>query len=99
MGYQEELNWVKRTLITTNNKAKKYKEYRNYEKFEENFLVIFDVRPESPDFDDVTNEMLIPIYSLAESTPFTKIFCLDGHIIEIDLKRKTFIKIRDKYTD
>lgn len=99
VGYQEEENWVKRILLTANIKAKKYIEYKEYKNFHENYLVIFDVRPESPDLDDVTDEMLSPIYSLTKSTPFTKIFCVDGHIIEIDLKRKKFVKIRDKYLE
>ncbi len=57
------------------------------------------MRPESPYFDDVTDEMLDPIYSLSKSTPFSKIFCLDSHIIEIDLMRKKFIRSRDKYIE
>ena len=61
--------------------------------------MIFDVRPESPFFEDLTDEMLDPIYSLSKSTQFTKIFCLDGHVIEIDLIRKKFIKYRDRYIE
>lgn len=95
MGFQEEENWVKRTLKTTKNKTQKYKNYPNYKKFTDNYLVIFDVRPETPILDDVTEEMLSPLFSLKETTPFTKIFCMDSHIIEIDLIRKKIVTIRN----
>lgn len=97
MGYQEEENWVRRTLNTVEIKAEKYLKFPDFENYSENYVVIFDVRPESPDLNDVTEDMLAPLYSLGKSSPFSKIYCLDSHILEIDLIKKTFVKVRDKY--
>ena len=96
MGYQEEINWVKRTIRTIERKDKKYSKYPKKNSFDSNILVIFDVRPECLAFEDVTLEMLTPLYSLAETTNFTKILCLDNHFVTIDLKKKKFEWIKAK---
>jgi hypothetical protein len=90
MGYQEEINWVKRTTRTITLKNQKYINYPKANEFDTNILIIFDVRPESLFFEDVSLEMLSPLFSLAETTKFTKIFCLDNHFVTIDLKEKSF---------
>jgi hypothetical protein len=97
MGCQEEINWIKRTLRTTKLKHKKYINYPNYKEFNENYLIIFDIRPESPIFEGITSEMLNPLYSDGADTIFGKIFCLDSHIVSIDLKQKEFQICRTKH--
>lgn len=90
IGYKEEINWVRRTIRTIKQKNEKYTNYPESKDFDKNFLVIFDVRPESPNFKNVKKEMQSPLYSLAETLSFTKVMCLDSHFVTIDLKNQKF---------
>lgn len=97
MGYEEEENWVKRTINTIKRKAQKFSFYPNNEKYDENFLLIFDVRPETPIFEDITHTMLLPLYSLRISCPFSNVFFMDSHLGQIDLVNQTFEMLRERY--
>jgi hypothetical protein len=89
-GYQEEINWVKRTIRTIQLKNEKYIKYPDVDGYNENYLVIFDVRPESPFFKDVTQEMLTDFYLIAKTTVFSKVICLDSNFVTIDVEKQKF---------
>ncbi|MHB1349257.1 MAG: hypothetical protein ACYCYR_05240 [Desulfobulbaceae bacterium] len=96
MGHREEENWVKRTLDTMKDKEIKYKQYPNWNQFKDNLLIIFDVRPESIFFEDVTTKMLEPLYSYGKLSIFSSIHCLDSNFVTIDLKSQSF-KFRESH--
>jgi hypothetical protein len=97
MGYQEEENWIQRTINTIERKIKKFSSYPNNQSYDDNFLLIFDVSPEIPIFEDITPKMLCPIYSLRDSCTFSSVFFMDSHIGQIDLVNQTFKIIRERY--
>ena len=97
MAYDEEKNWIKRTINTINRKSLKFAFYPNNEKYDESYLLIFDVRPETPIFKDITPAMLLPLYSLRTSCPFSNVFFMDSHLGQIDLVNQRFEILRERY--
>ncbi|MGI1677617.1 MAG: hypothetical protein K6L75_02715 [Cellvibrionaceae bacterium] len=91
MGLKEERNWVIRTVSTVLEKWKKYINYPRYKEYDLNILVIFDVRPESPIFDDLTDEMKNELFSLGNKTEFSQIICIDSKYVTIDLMNRNFV--------
>lgn len=91
MGLKEERNWVRRTVNTALEKWKKYINYPKYKQYDLNILVIFDVRPESPAFEDLTERMKDELFSLSSHTDLSKIICIDSEYVTIDLVNRIFL--------
>ena len=95
MQFSDERKWVKRTRLTVIDKWNKYLNYPNFGGFSRNILVIFDVRPESPYFDDVTDGMKKDLFSLATETGFHELVLIDGHYLTVRLDSEEFILERN----
>ncbi len=86
VGFMEENNWVLRSLDTAIGKVEQYKKYKQYEKYSQNVLLVFDVRPEFPQFTDITKAMLTPIFGNCEVVRlFQHLVFIDSKCVHIDL--------------
>ncbi len=91
-GNNPEKYWIERTIYTTTEKHKKATKYPEIDDFSSNILLIFDLVPEAVMRHCLTEGMFndLEFYQQCSKTLFDRVVCIDGGIIDIDLKNKRF---------